>query len=312
VSSGYKYLAEAEGLSTGQVQSLLKERSTVRDIQRWFAQWQCFVAASDVGVVGALALEKNDVAEIWVHSQHRGKGIGKALFRKAEQVIAGAGFKELTARCAAASVRPFYEAMGCTGVGVKPCPSGPLIGWPLTHYRKELRARRAERIATTVRQIQSDEWRVLRSVRLAALEEAPEAFSETLAEARAASDDFWQGRTERGARGETSFCAITSDAGQPIGMAVGIVEQGDINNAYLAAMWVAPEYRGTGAAKALVNSVSGWAASRGATILFAGVREGNVRAAAFYRKVGFVLHTGAVPDHPTTNGCGLLLSKMLK
>jgi GNAT superfamily N-acetyltransferase len=152
----------------------------------------------------------------------------------------------------------------------------------------------------------------MRSVRLAALEEAPEAFSEKLAEARAAADDFWQGRTERGAKGETSFCALAFDDAQPIGMAVGIVEKGDVDNAYLAAMWVAPKYRGTGAAKSLVDLIARWAASRGAGILFAGVREGNVRAAAFYRKVGFVSHIGTVPDHPTTNGCGLLLSKNLK
>ena len=165
---------------------------------------------------------------------------------------------------------------------------------------------------TIVRQIQPDEWDILRSVRLAALEDAPEAFSETLAEVRIMTDDFWQGRAERGAKGETSFCAMAFDVGQPIGMAVGIADQSNSAMAYLAAMWVAPRHRGTDAAPLLVDSVARWAASHGALILFAGVREGNVRAAAFYRKVGFVSHTGTIPDHPTTNRCGLLLSRKLK
>ena len=144
VSDGYADLAQQEGFSVDQRERLLNERSTPSDICAWLAQWQCFVAASGEGVLGALAVAGNDVAEIWVSRQHRGKGIGTALFQHAEQVIAEAGLQELTARCAAAGVRPFYEAMGCVVVGVKPCPNGPLTGWPLTHYRKKLKAQRTD------------------------------------------------------------------------------------------------------------------------------------------------------------------------
>jgi GNAT superfamily N-acetyltransferase len=169
-----------------------------------------------------------------------------------------------------------------------------------------------EKIMTSVRQIQPDEWQVLRAVRLAALQDAPTAFSETLAEARAMPDESWRDRAQRDAKGETSFCALAFDDGQPIGMAVGISDPDDSALAYLAAMWVAPEYRGTDAAPLLVDSVTRWAASLGAKILFAGVLEGNTRAAAFFQKVGFVPHTGTVPDHPTINGSGLVLSKKLQ
>jgi len=140
VSEGYADLARQEGFSAEHVQRLRNERSTALAIYAWLAQWQCFVTISDAGVVGALAIDQKDVGEIWVSRQHRGKGIGTALFQHAEQVIAEAGFGELTARCAAASVQRFYEAMGCEVVEVKPCPCGPLAGWPLTHYRKELKA----------------------------------------------------------------------------------------------------------------------------------------------------------------------------
>jgi GNAT superfamily N-acetyltransferase len=115
-------------------------------------------------------------------------------------------------------------------------------------------------------------------------------------------DEFWRGGAEGGAKGETSFCALAFDDDQPIGMAVGITDQDESALAYLAAMWVAPEHRGTDAASLLVDSVARWAASRGAKILFAGVLEGNTRAAAFFQKVGFVPHLGTVPDHPMTKG----------
>ena len=71
---------------------------------------------------------------------------------------------------------------------------------------------------TIVRQIKPDEWEIGRSVRLAALQDSPSAFSETNAEAVAMPDDFWQGRAERGAKGETSFCAIAFADDEPIGM----------------------------------------------------------------------------------------------
>lgn len=165
---------------------------------------------------------------------------------------------------------------------------------------------------TVVRQILSGEWEIMRAVRLAALRDAPAAFSETLSEAEAMPADFWQGRVERGAKGETSFCALAFAEDRPIGMAVGISDQKDSALAYLVAMWVAPECRRTAAAPLLADSVACWAASRGAEVLFAGVLEGNTRAAAFYQKVGFTPHQGMIPDHPATNGTGLVLSRKLR
>ncbi len=163
----------------------------------------------------------------------------------------------------------------------------------------------------TIKQIQPDEWEVGRRVRLAALQDSPGAFSETYADAVSMPDEFWQDRAERGAKGETSFSVIAYADDEPIGMAVGIANQGDGSIGHLAAMWVAPVHRGTGVASSLVDSVAAWAASRGMTTLFAGVLHGNDRAAAFYRKAGFSEPTGAVPQHPATDGSEVVLSKRL-
>ena len=140
VSCGYAYLAKREGYSPDQTRRLQAERSSAASIQSWSSHWRCFVAESDVGVVGVLAVDRNDVAELWVDTSHFRKGIGTALFQKAEQIISGEDFPDLTVRCAGSSMRTFYEAMRCVVVGVKPCPNGPLAGWPLTLFRKELRA----------------------------------------------------------------------------------------------------------------------------------------------------------------------------
>lgn len=139
VSADYADVARQEGFSDVQTECLLNERASISNIRDWMTQWQCFVAESCGVIVGALAVERNDIAEIWVDPRHQSKGIGTDLFQHAEQIIAEEGFQELTARCAASGARPFYEAMGCELAGVKPCLAGPLAGWPLAHYHKELK-----------------------------------------------------------------------------------------------------------------------------------------------------------------------------
>jgi len=80
VSDGYADLSRQEGFPADQAKLLQSERATVSSISAWLAQWQCSVAVSDGGVVGALAIDRNDVGEIWVARHHRGKGVGTALF----------------------------------------------------------------------------------------------------------------------------------------------------------------------------------------------------------------------------------------
>jgi hypothetical protein len=55
-------------------------------------------------------------------------------------MIAKAGYTELTLCCAAVSAIPFYKALGAEVVDEKLCSGGPLVGWPLTYYRKKLKA----------------------------------------------------------------------------------------------------------------------------------------------------------------------------
>lgn len=139
VADGYRLLAEQEGFSEEQLGRLLAERSSEAAVREgWMAQWECYVAELADRVVGAIAIAGNDVAELWVARQRHRQGIGTALFRFAEQRVAAAGHRTLTLRCAARGAQPFYEAMGLEAADTRPCPFGPLEGWPLTHYRKRL------------------------------------------------------------------------------------------------------------------------------------------------------------------------------
>jgi GNAT superfamily N-acetyltransferase len=131
-----------------------------------------------------------------------------------------------------------------------------------------------------IRRLQSDEWQLLRDIRLRALADSPGAFLATLEEAQADSDDEWR-RRGRGWRapGDVTFVS-GSDA-----MVVG-VRDGD--DAWLGAMWVAPGRRREGLGAELVAAVVEWARSWGAARVLLGVSEGNGPATALYERCGFI------------------------
>lgn len=146
-----------------------------------------------------------------------------------------------------------------------------------------------------VRMLGPDDWKVLRDVRLAALQDSPDAFYATYAESRERSEAEWRAWPRDG----VGFCAFGDD--QPVGM-VGIsVERGGME-ADLFAMWVAPAARGTGAADALIRAALDWARSRGCRSVTLEVASGNGRAERVYARHGFV-PSGA----PTVTSCGLAM-----
>ena len=122
---------------------------------------------------------------------------------------------------------------------------------------------------------------VLRTVRLQALADSPRAFSSTYEREVARTAEDWR----RWLSPAATFILTTDD--QPRGLVAGVPDQNDSSIVHLMAMWVHPEIRGTGAAKALISSVKTFAAEVGATQVHLKVVEGNVRARRCYERAGF-------------------------
>jgi ribosomal protein S18 acetylase RimI-like enzyme len=83
------------------------------------------------------------------------------------------------------------------------------------------------------------------------------------------------------------------------GMASGTAPNPD-GSVELISMWVVPFARGRGVGDALVSAVIEWAREQQASRVALGVLEGNERAAAFYRRHGFIpvdANVGAVTEH---------------
>jgi GNAT superfamily N-acetyltransferase len=134
-----------------------------------------------------------------------------------------------------------------------------------------------------IRRVTAAEWRALRGIRLAAMEDAPYAFGSTYEREVAFTEEEWLGRLKRSAY----FVAWQLD--EPLGL-VGAFSPTDRPGAReIVSMWVAPDSRGGKVADQLLCTAMDWARDDGATAISLWVADGNERARRFYLRYGFEL-----------------------
>ncbi|HVL85620.1 MAG TPA: GNAT family N-acetyltransferase [Pseudonocardia sp.] len=133
---------------------------------------------------------------------------------------------------------------------------------------------------TPVRRLGSDEWALLRDLRLAALRDAPHAFASTHAREAGDTEDAWRER----AGAHAWF--VAEAGGEAVGLVAGAARDGAA--AHVLSMWVHPRHRGRGIGAALVAAVCDWAAARAATQVTLWVADGNDAATRCYARAGFV------------------------
>ena len=133
----------------------------------------------------------------------------------------------------------------------------------------------------TIRRTTEEDWPALKTIRLAALRDAPDAFGLTLATAQAYTESDWR---ERAACRRAEY-VLAFDGTEAIGMAGGHAGAG--GEYELIAMWVHAAHRGSPAAAGLVDAVKRCAAVCGHQRVVLAVAPANARAAAFYQRQGF-------------------------
>ncbi len=141
----------------------------------------------------------------------------------------------------------------------------------------------------TVRRIKAGEALQLRELRLAALADAPYAFTTTHADMVDKPLAFWADRVSSNAEGDHLATFIAERGSDWVGMVAGIHPEPDDPQLELVAMWVAPQGRGTGAGAALVEAVVAWGRQIGAPSVGLWVVRGNDHAIALYERCGFVM-----------------------
>ncbi|MFF8280284.1 GNAT family N-acetyltransferase [Streptomyces lateritius] len=157
-----------------------------------------------------------------------------------------------------------------------------------------------------IRTIRADEWERSREIRLAALRDpvAHIAFLDTYEAAVERPDSFWreraEGASESGDGGARQFVAEAPD-GSWAGTLSVLVERpsaevrfgevASVDQTHIVGVYVRPEARGSGLTEELFRAGVEWSWSLKEPVvrrvrLY--VHEDNARAAAFYRRFGFV------------------------
>jgi GNAT superfamily N-acetyltransferase len=128
------------------------------------------------------------------------------------------------------------------------------------------------------------DWSRVRTVRLAALADTPDAFCSVYDDEAAQPEGFWSGRLAAPDR----ITVIATVAATDVGIMGAGPHHDDPDDALLYSVWVDACSRGGGAATAMLDRVIAWARDRGHQRLLLDVGDHNDRATAFYRRAAFV------------------------
>ena len=159
-----------------------------------------------------------------------------------------------------------------------------------------------------LRRIRKSEAGPLRELRLRALRDAPHAFATTAEQAQERPPQHWEDFAAKSEVAETQVTLVVVDDARWLAMTSCFLDEEDRHAAWLVQMWVAPESRGLGLGRRLVEAAAEWARARGVTRLKTSVSEGNVAAEALYKAVGFrpTGERGQLASNPSVAEVGLI------
>jgi ribosomal protein S18 acetylase RimI-like enzyme len=137
--------------------------------------------------------------------------------------------------------------------------------------------------APEIRLLTPDDWVELRNIRLAALQESPEAFLSTYQQEVVYDSDRWRTEFDRG-NWYIGICA-----GAPVSL-LGVIcgTRMPVHECYLEYLWVSPEYRRSGIAFGMLTAVLARLRAAAVEITFVWVIDGNEPARHLYERIGFV------------------------
>jgi GNAT superfamily N-acetyltransferase len=131
-------------------------------------------------------------------------------------------------------------------------------------------------------QLTRNEGPRLRSIRLRALQDAPDAFGTTFEEASATPAEAWANQLAN----LPTFVAV--EDGRDVAMVRCARDQQNTEVGWLISMWVAPDCRRAHLGSVLVDLVVAWARANGMGCLRLDVADVNAPAVALYESKGFM------------------------
>ncbi|GAB2776195.1 hypothetical protein GCM10027020_31800 [Nocardioides salsibiostraticola] len=132
-----------------------------------------------------------------------------------------------------------------------------------------------------IRLLGVNEWQLYRTVRLAALEDAPDAFVARFEDEASYDDDYWSERMTRAHR------VIAERKGEPVGVVSLGLHNDDPETGEVFGLWTSPGARGERIARGLVETAAQKAATDGHRFLYFWAGSDNPSAVGFASSYGF-------------------------
>jgi ribosomal protein S18 acetylase RimI-like enzyme len=160
-----------------------------------------------------------------------------------------------------------------------------------------------------IRILMPEDWLAYKSIRLAALIDSPDSFGSTYEREEQFPDAEWQSRLELTEGNENALPLVADYDGNAVGLAWGMVHETGIRVAHVYQMWVAPQAREKGIAKALLEHIIAWAEAGHCDLVVLSVTTINEAAVGLYLAMGF---TPSGKVEPLREGSALQSQPMMK
>jgi GNAT superfamily N-acetyltransferase len=141
--------------------------------------------------------------------------------------------------------------------------------------------------SASINRITAREGMILRDLRLRSLAESPEAFGQTVAEARALPAIEWHRSARQSSHGDARTWLLAKTGHEVVGVVQGRKRRP--HTLLLFSMWVDPTARRLGMGRRLIEELEAWAIRWGATATVLWVYRGNSAAIRFYTDLGFAV-----------------------
>lgn len=132
------------------------------------------------------------------------------------------------------------------------------------------------------------DWEIYKSIRLASLKESPDSFGSTYESEVDFSVHEWKSRIAPDKDPHKVLPLIAVYEGLPAGLAFAVIHDSGSGSANIYQMWVTPECRKIGLARALLNRITSWAKNSNLKSLLLYVTTTNTEAVSLYKSYGFL------------------------
>lgn len=128
---------------------------------------------------------------------------------------------------------------------------------------------------------------MLRDVRLRALRSDPASFGSTYERELAFEPARWEEWTAEGSEGNLSSTLLAFVGDEPVGIVTGARDDDDPGLFHVYAMWVAPEARGGGLGRRLLDELEAWMRESGGKTSHLSVTTEAEAAQRLYESAGY-------------------------